>query len=193
MTHTKLNMPSFAIKPQGEASLTFIEHNLTDFKLAAFYVRSVPYGRITKLDNLGLVLKENRGTCSTKHGLLAQVAKEQGQPFKLMLGIYEMNEANTTGVGSVLNPNGLDTIPEAHCYLSYNNNYYDFTRRESPIEPQLEFIHEEEITPEQISEYKTQRHKFFMEEWLKSKDNFMNLEMLWKLREDCITHISSHR
>jgi len=104
-----------------------------------------------------------------------------------------MNEANTTGVGSVLNPNGLDTIPEAHCYLSYNNNYYDFTRRESPIEPQLEFIHEEEITPEQISEYKTQRHKFFMEEWLKSKDNFMNLEMLWKLREDCITHISSHR
>ena len=189
MTDIKIDIPTFAIKPKGKASLTFIEHNLTDFSLAASYVRFIPYGRISRQDNLSLVLKENRGTCSTKHGLLAKVALEQDQPLKLMLGIYYMNEGNTAGVGSVLSTHGLDSIPEAHCYLFYNNNYFDFTRPENPIEPQFEFLHEEEITPAQISDYKTQQHKIFMVDWLKSQSNLMSLEELWEIREACITKI----
>ena len=34
-----------------------------------------------------------------------------------MLGIYEMSDRNTPGVGRVLTAHGLSYIPEAHCYL----------------------------------------------------------------------------
>jgi hypothetical protein len=37
-----------------------------------------------------------------------------------MLGIYEMHERNTPGVGAVLEREGLSGIPEAHCYLVVN-------------------------------------------------------------------------
>jgi hypothetical protein len=53
------------------------------------------------------VLCEGRDTCSTKHALLAKLSRENGRRVALILGIYEMDEANTPGVGAVLKPNGL--------------------------------------------------------------------------------------
>jgi hypothetical protein len=42
---------------------------------------------------------EGRGTCSTKHALLAELATEQRLPVALVLGIYLMNERNTPSGG----------------------------------------------------------------------------------------------
>jgi len=53
---------------------------------------------------------EGRGTCTTKHALLAELATEQRLPVALVLGIYLMNERNTPSVGSVLARHGLTEI-----------------------------------------------------------------------------------
>jgi len=60
-----------------------------------------------------------RFTCTTKHALLAALAREQHINAQLVLGIYEMSERNTPGVGHVLSRYGLSYIPEAHCHLRY--------------------------------------------------------------------------
>ena len=60
---------------------------------------------------------EGRGTCSTKHALLADLARENRRHVALVLGIYEMDEDNTQEIGTVLDRNGLPCVPEAHCYL----------------------------------------------------------------------------
>ena len=122
--------------------------------------------------------------------MLALVALEQDQPVKLVLRFYEMNGNNTSGIGSILTQNHLESIPEAHCYLAYENCRYDFTRLQNPIKLQIKILYEEEITPEQISEYKPQRHKEFIEDWSKSKSLSMNLKTLWEIREACITSLS---
>ena len=78
-----------------------------DFAAAARYVRQIPYGRITERSRYWLVLDEGRGTCTTKHATLAALARKQGIDVRLMLGIYEMSERNTPGVGPVLSAHGL--------------------------------------------------------------------------------------
>src|SRR5215813_13450772 len=104
----------------GEVSAEFLIRVVADFQAAGRYLYQLPYGRNTNRADYRLVLVENRGTCSTKHALLAELAREQGLPVVLTLGIYEMHERNTPGVGVVLDRYGLLYIPEAHCYLRYD-------------------------------------------------------------------------
>jgi hypothetical protein len=82
-------------------------------------VRSLPYGRNSDHSDWRLVLGEGRGTCSTKHALLADLARENRRHVALVLGIYEMDEDNTQEIGTVLDRNGLPCVPEAHCYLAH--------------------------------------------------------------------------
>jgi hypothetical protein len=81
-----------------------------DFPDAALHVLGLPYGRITDRSRFWLVLEEGRGTCTTKHATLVELAREQGIEVELMLGIYEMSEGNTPGVGRVLSVHGLSGI-----------------------------------------------------------------------------------
>jgi len=120
--------------------------------------------------------------------LLAQLAVEQGLMIKLMLGIYLMNERNTPGVGRVLSKYGLCEIPEAHCYLLQNVERIDVTRPVLPPRETIDFVEEEELSPEQIGDYKTARHKAFIQKWLRSANlsTVWSLERLWTAREECI-------
>jgi hypothetical protein len=94
----------------------------------AEHVRSLPYGRPANAEDPLAVLREGRGTCSAKHRFLATVAQDCGHSeVRLAVGIYEMSEENTPGVGNVLGPASLTSIPEAHCYLSIAGDRYDFT------------------------------------------------------------------
>lgn len=84
-----------------------------------------------------LVLEERCGTCSAKHALLTELASENDRPVSLVLGIYEMDEINSPGVGPVLQRYGLRCVPEAHCRLVYEGTRVDLThdvRMAQPIE-----------------------------------------------------------
>ena len=140
------------------------------------------------------MLSERRGTCSTKHALLAALAIEQRLPIHLTLGIYEMSERNTPGVGAVLSMHGLAYVPEAHCYLIYNDTRIDVTRGAViPTESIARFLHEETISPEQIGEHKVAMHKAWMREWVAREMPNRNWEQVWKIREECIAALSASR
>lgn len=88
-------LPSFALHTEGPLGRRFAALGLDDYRDAARHVRDLPYGRNSDRSNWRLVLKEERGTCSTKHALIAELAHENGRPVALVLGVYEMDGANT--------------------------------------------------------------------------------------------------
>ena len=134
-----------------------------------------------------LVLEEGRGTCSTKHAILAALAAENAppnvRPVELRLGIYEMDEGNTPGVGPVLHRRGLACIPEAHCYLAHGGVRVDLTRLEEG-EVEMRFLEEKRIRPHVIGPYKVEWHKRFVREWAGARG--LDAAEVWRVREECI-------
>ncbi len=186
-------LPQVALARPGALASRFAALGPRDLRAAARYVNALPYGRSSSRENPALVLDEGRGTCSSKHTLLALLAHEQGIAVELMLGIYEMREANTPGVGRVLERYGIPALPEGHCYLRYAGKRIDITRvvtgARAPIEP---FLYEETIRPEQVAEYKVELHRRFMRDWLARNPlaGNPNFERVWAIREECIAALS---
>jgi hypothetical protein len=178
----------------GAVTAAFSETGVRTYRAAANLVYRIPYGRTSSRTDLLGVLGERRGTCSSKHALLAQLATEQSLLVKLMLGFYLMNERNTPGVGAVLARHRLAEIPEAHCYLLYESNRIDVTRAvEAPGEAISGFLNEEEISPPQIGSYKVNLHQNYLRKWLRSASlpSIWTFDELWRVREECITALGS--
>ena len=170
-----------------------ISKGLTSYGAVYDFVKQLPYGRTSDRSDFKLVLTEEKGTCSTKHALLKAIAEENNiDAIKLCLGIFQMNAGNTPKIESVLKANGLDYIPEAHCYLKLDNNIVDIT---FPKSNELVFIksllHEEIITPEQIGRYKVDVHQAFLKSWISAEHLAFNFDEIWAIRETCIRHISA--
>ncbi len=184
------SLPNFELKDGGEITAQFVAASVTDFHGAARYVQHLPYGRNTDRADLRLVPREGQGTCSTKHALLAQLAKEQGVIIDLTVGIYEMTEENTPGVGRILRKYSIPCLPEAHCYLTYQSVRVDVTQSGvAPSEPISQFLFEETIDPIQIGNYKTDLHQRFVKNWVVNGSATWNRswEEIWRIREECIT------
>jgi hypothetical protein len=182
-------LPAVPLQPGGQTAADFVARSITDFRAAGRYLHHLPYGRNADRSDFRLVLPEGRGTCSTKHALLAELAGEQDLPVVLALGIYEMHERNTPGVGIVLDRYGLQYLPEAHCYLRCEETRIDITRSGTePTEPIDRFLYEEAIIPAQIGDYKVQLHQQFLRNWIVDKDlgGSRSFTEVWKIREECI-------
>jgi hypothetical protein len=187
----------YRLRPSGTVSTAFLSLAKADLRVAGQHVCELPYGRNGHPDDPLTVLTERRGTCSTKHALLRRLAIEQGIDLVLILGIYEMNERNTPGVGSVLQRHGLNALPEAHCYLRVGNERIDVTRQHARgyVEPISHFLHEEEIDPSQITLYKCRVHKSFLQQWITERRGVgeSSLASIWEIREECIAALSLRR
>ena len=172
----------------GPITRRFRAAGVHDFPGAALHVLALPYGRITDRSRFWLVLEEGRGTCTTKHAALAELAREQGIEVQLMLGIYEMSEGNTPGVGRVLSARGLSYIPEAHCYLRCQGERIDMTGVPAGATPIERFLHEEPITVDQIGAYKNDLHRRFLSDWIARTEPVRgrSLDDMWRIREACI-------
>jgi len=134
----------------GRITRMFRAAGVDDFMGVARHVLGLPYGRIADRAEFWRALSERRGTCTTKHALLAALAREQQIEVQLTLGIFAMNEGNTPGVERVLERYGLTCVPEAHCHLRHGGERIDVTGVPAGAEPMEEFLHEEPITLEQI-------------------------------------------
>ena len=167
-----------------------MRRGVEDFRGAGRLLQSLPYGRNASPGHPLCVLSEGRGTCSTKHALLARLAVEQDQPIHLALGTYEMCEANTPGVGAVLEQYDLPFVLEAHCYVTFGSHRIDVTRAvDTPGEPISRFLHEERITPDQIGAYKAALHQQMLRTWVDSNPELTSghgFEEIWSIREACI-------
>lgn len=187
-------LPDSRLASHGCIASAFLDLGVNTYRDAAEYVWELPYGRNRDRSDLLAVLLEGRGTCSTKHALLASLAQEQVlSDVRLWLGIYEMDGLNTPGIGKVLRRAGLGCIPEAHCYLRTPANRVDLTHppgsERAPIES---FLREADIQPEQIGSFKEAFHKAFLQEWSASgKAHGKTPEQLWIVREQCIEALST--
>ena len=181
------------LTPGGPVTARFRAAGVHDFVGAAHHLLALPYGRIADRNRFWLVLEEGRGTCTTKHALLAELAREQGIDVQLVVGVYEMSERNTPGVGRVLGAHGLTRIPEAHCYLRYRGGRIDITGVPAGAEPIDRFLHEEPITIDQIGAYKIDLHRRFLGEWIARTEQARgrSLDEIWRIREACIAALEA--
>lgn len=180
------------LRSQDELTKEVREKGIHDWNSLTKFVAGIPYGRNANRNDLSLVIKENKGTCSSKHALLKEVSEQNGiKNVQLIMSMYKMNEKNTPKIGDELSKNGIDYIPEAHCYLKINGKRYDLTSRNAIIDNLVpDIMMEMEIAPRQVSEYKVSFHKDFLRQWLHETKMSMSFEELWKIREQCIANLS---
>jgi len=182
-------LPNAALAGGGPVTAAFRRAGIADFHGAARHLLALPYGRISNRARLGLVLEEGRGTCSSKHALLAELAGEVGLDVRLILGIFEMSARTHPELTAILDRHGLEYVPEAHCYVRHGDNRIDITRRPAtPGAPIERFLHEETITPAQTASYKVEVHRRFLSGWIArtARVRTRSLEDIWRVREECI-------
>ena len=157
------------------------------------HVQSIPYGRNSSRTDFGLVLSENRGTCSSKHALLKEIAELNNIPdVRLFIGVYKMNNLNTPKIGEELSSNGINYIPEAHCYLRIKGNPVDVTSKESDFQNiEKDLMQEIEIHPVQVVEFKVEYYSKFLKNWLSQSELPFDFDSLWEIREKCIKNLSN--
>jgi hypothetical protein len=162
-----------------------------DLRRSHDHVWQLPYGRVDVAGDPGIVVARGRGTCTSKHRLLAQVAHECGHDeIGMMVGIYLMSEANTPGVGTVLTAEGLECIPEAHCYLSCDGERLDVTRPvQGGICPFASLQQEYRVDPMTVHLTKVPMHQRFLQQWAATTGR--SPAELWRIREACIAALSS--
>lgn len=180
---------NFQLLSKELISQHFLDLGITDFCTAAQFVRNLDYKRNLWKEDVLCVLKENGGTCSSKHALLKLLATENKRvEVKLILGIFKMNSQNTPKILRVLKKYNLKEIPEAHNYLKISNQIHDYTRRNSKPEGFVNDLLEEiEIEPSQITTFKIEYHQKFIEKYLKKHPEIpYSAEKFWKIREECI-------
>ena len=187
-----MEKPDFDILGDGHLSTLCRKAGHRSFAEVMNSVKALPYRRISDKNKLELVIKEHCGTCSTKHGFLAALAKENGfQDLKLQLGIFCMSSKNTPGVTEILKEHRMSYIPEAHNYLLYKGKRIDITGLDESVESPFEsLLYETEIQITQIGDFKTNIHKAFLEKWLLQNKTDYTLEQIWKIREDCISALA---
>ena len=156
------------------------------------FIKNLPYGRNKNRTDFGLVLSEQKGTCSSKHALLKSIADLNNvRNIELIIGIYRMTESNTPKIGTILSENSIEFIPEAHCYLKINGKRTDLTSEQSEFKKiEKDIIQEREIEPKQVAEFKVDYHKRFIKNWLTINKSKYEFKDIWNLREKCIKNLT---
>ncbi len=187
----------FAIKSPDLTSTdnltkTALEYGIKTWSELIDFVKHLPYGRNSNREDLSLVIKEGRGTCSSKHALLKTIADHNKvENVRLILGMYRMNHLNTPKIGTVILQAGLDYIPEAHCYIKINNQRVDITNSNSDIEKLTgDIMYEMEINPTQVGTFKVEYHKEYLKNWISENEIELDFDSVWKIREQCIKRLS---
>lgn len=186
-------MIDFELTSNDPYSVAFREAGISSFKDACDFVAQLPYGRNTNREDFNLVLSEKKGTCSSKHALLASLALENGHPeVELIAGIFLMSGETHLKLIDFFKDKAYQNIPECHCYLRLKGERFDFTDLSGGLEritPKL--VREQRIDPNQVSDWKIMIHKHYLQGWLSRNPQFhITLDELWRDREAAINLLS---
>ena len=186
-------MLNFPLASPEIYSSAFRELGISDFHAACEYLRQLPYGRNANRHDFLLTLTEGKGTCSSKHAILAYLADENGQKdIELIVGIFLMSAETHPKLTAFFSEKPYDCIPEAHCYLRYKGDRFDYTDSSNSLEriaPRI--VREQRAEPQQLVDWKPMIHKHYLEGWLKRNPQIgLSVDELWKQRETCISLLS---
>lgn len=182
-------MINFQLTSEETKSSLFRSNGIHDFQSACEYIAALPYGRNSKREDFSLVFEEQRGTCSSKHALLAELALENGMDqIELIAGIFLMSPETHPKLSNFFADKSYSVLPECHCYLRYRGERYDFTDTSDGmlrIAPTI--VREQRIDPNQVIDWKIVIHKDYLERWLRRNPQIqLSLEELWQERERAI-------
>lgn len=178
---------------RGGLSATFEKAGCRHFREAARLIQELPYGRTSNPHQHHSVLEERRGTCSSKHALAALLAEELGLDLQLYLACFEMNEANTPGVGEVLGRHKLTSILEARCYLMFDGKVVDLTWPQSANNVDITYAYEMPIAPCLLASEKQSYHRSRLKAWKDKLGLDLSTDHLWSVREQCIAVLQDIR
>lgn len=182
--------PNKAIEEAGLISQTFLRLGIKDFQSACRYVHELPYGYNSNRDDLMILFKENMGSCTTKHAVIATLAFEMNLEIVKHIGIYAMTEDIVTGTKKILDAYELPYVPMVHCFLGFQGNYVDLSEgnrngKNGPIDNFL-FIRAVTANISAKKEYLLYR-KALKENILPREEmNAVSLKIVLKAREDGI-------
>ena len=184
------NLPDAEIKSLGEMSRKFLDMKIRSFKDACLFVHDMAYGYNTNKEDPMVLFKEGCGSCTTKHGVIATLAKELGIPLHKKVCVYKFTEEITTGVDKIVKKYEIPYVPMVHCFLAYKDFQFDLTEgnnngKKKPID---EFIYAEQVEPfiSRSDEYKLFR-KIVKEKVMPSEEwKGIPERKLLKAREEAI-------
>lgn len=186
------NLPDFQLKEVAFYSDLFRSKGIYTFHQACTHIAALPYGRNSQREDFSLVLTEGRGSCSSKHALLAALAEENArEDIELIAGIFLMSDATHRQLTGFFDDKPYNVIPECHCYLRYKRERFDFTDTSdamSRIAPKI--VREQRIEPHQVVDWKPKIHQEYIKSWLQRNPHIdRDLETIWKEREECIARL----
>jgi hypothetical protein len=119
--------PDKPIAADGTVARVFRGLTITTFLDACRYVHQLPYGYNSDRDDPMTLFRENRGSCTTKHAVIALLAAELELAIAKNIGIYAMTEEIVAGTQTILNKYDLPYVPMVHCFLAYKECKVDLT------------------------------------------------------------------
>lgn len=142
-------LPDAAIAPEGELSKKFLALGIKSFKEACTYVHTTDYGYNTNYEDKMIFFKERKGSCTSKHAVIAGLAQELDIPLYKYVCVYKLSEEITTGINEILKKYEIPYVPMVHCFLMYDKYRFDLTEgnnngKKKPID---EYIHSERVDP----------------------------------------------
>ncbi|NVM44388.1 MAG: hypothetical protein HWN79_05680 [Candidatus Lokiarchaeota archaeon] len=142
-------LPDVELKPVGELSKKFLDLGIKTFKDACNYVHNVDYGYNTDYEDRMILFKEKKGSCTSKHAVIAELAQELKIPLYKYVYVYKLTEEITTGVQHILEKYDIPYVPMVHCFLVYEDYQFDLTEgnyngKKKHID---NYIHAEEVDP----------------------------------------------
>jgi hypothetical protein len=181
-------LPNFQLR-STELSALFFENEIHDFESACAFVKQLPYGRNADRTDLTLVLKEGKGTCSSKHGLLAKLCEENDHfEIELIAGIFLMSPETHPFLADLFKDKPYTSLPEMHCYFRFEKQRYDLTSMDDKM-PIIEtkIIREQRIEPHQVGDWKVKIHQEYIKAWLLRNPQIeFTFEEIWQQREEMI-------
>jgi len=119
----------------GNAALTaasplcrsFLNLGCSDYHAACRWLHSLPYGHNSRNTDSGVLFEEMRGTCTTKHGVAAELALELGIPVLKYLVFYRLDGSIRQGAEEILSSYNIEYVPTTHCVLGQAGQFIDLT------------------------------------------------------------------
>jgi hypothetical protein len=142
-------LPDKPITEAGPVSKKFLELGIESFHAACQYVEELPYGYNSNREDVMILFEEKKGSCTTKHGVIAVLAEELSLPVGKTVAIYALTEEIVMGADQILNKYALPYLPMIHCFLESGNHRVDLTEgndngKNKPLD---EFLYTEKAGP----------------------------------------------
>lgn len=188
--------PNRAIANAGPISRVFLGLGAESFHEACRYVHELPYGYNSDRDDPMILFKEQKGSCTTKHAVIATLAEESGVAVEKHIGVYAMIEEIVTGTRHILEKYSLPYLPMVHCFLDFKGRRVDLTEgnRNGKNRPVEKFLFTKRVSPNIPAKAEYLIYRSVLKEIILPRDEFRGVGMkaVLKAREEGLSLLRSN-